>query len=67
MFFKRMLFLACMIFTCLYSGGGDGSLCVSKDGVDGDNVVSAWAEALDHIEVKGITQVYVLYVSILKR
>lgn len=56
-----------MIFTCLDVGSRDGPLCVSKDGVDGNGVLSALAKALDHIEVKCITQIYVLYVSIWKK
>lgn len=60
-------FLACIIFTCLDVDSCDGPLCVSKDGVDGNDVFSAWAKALDHIEVKCITQIYVLYVSIWKK
>lgn len=56
-----------MSFTCLDAGSGDGPFCVSKDGVDGNVVLSAWAKALDHIEVKRFTQVYVLYVSIWKK
>lgn len=56
-----------MSFTCLDVGSGDGPFRVSKDGVDGNGVLSAWTEALDHIEVKRFTQVYVLYVSIWKK
>lgn len=60
-------FLHHSFFTCLDVGSGDGSLCVSKDGVDGNGVLSAWVEALDHVEVECITQVYVFYVSIWKK
>lgn len=59
-----LYFLACILVTCLDVGGGDGSLGVSKDGVDGDGVLRAWVEALDHVEVKRVPEVYVLYVSV---
>lgn len=52
------------MFTCLDFGSGDGTLGVSKDGVDGDGVVRAWVEALDHVEVKRVPKVYVLYIAI---
>lgn len=50
--------------TCLDFGGGDGPLGVSKDGVDGDGVLGACVETLDHVEVKRIPEVYVLYVTV---
>lgn len=56
-----------MTFTCLDVGSGDGPFCVSKDRVDGNGVHGSWAKALDHIEVKRFTQVYVLDVSIWRK
>lgn len=57
-------FLAGILVTCLGFGGGDGPLGVSEDGVDGDGVVRPWVQALDHVEVKVVPQVYVLYVAV---
>lgn len=61
-----LYFLASVLVTCLDFGGGDGSFSVSKDGVDGDGVLRASVEALDHVEVKGVPEVYVLYVAVWK-
>lgn len=55
-----------VLVTCLDFGGGDGTLDVSKDGVDGDGVLRGWVEALDHVEVKVVSEVYVLYVAVWK-
>lgn len=52
------------IVTCLDFVGGDGSFGVSKDGVDGDHVLGAQAEALDHVEVERVAKVYVLDVAV---
>ena len=56
------MFIVNTLVTCPGFGGGDGALGVSKDGVDGDGVVRACVEALDHVEVKIVPKVYVLYV-----
>ena len=61
-----MYFLASVQVTCLGFGGGDGPLNVSKDGVDGDGVLRGRVEALDHVEVKGVPEVYVLNVAVWK-
>lgn len=53
-----------ILLTCFDFGGGDGALDVSEDGVDGDGVLGARVKALDHVEVKGVPEVYVLYVAI---
>lgn len=50
--------------TCLDFAGGDGPFRVSKDGVDGDCVLGARAEALDHVEVERVAEVYVLNVAV---
>lgn len=36
-----LLLLASILVTCFSFGGGDGSLSVSKDGVDGDGILNA--------------------------
>lgn len=58
--------LASILVTCLDFGSGDWSLGVSKDGVDGDGVLRTWVEALDHVKVKVVPKVYVLYVAVWK-
>lgn len=50
--------------TCLDLGGSDGPFGVSKDGVDGDHVLGARAEALDHVEVERVAKVDVLDVAV---
>lgn len=71
---QNLTFPVCVIYayfhiylvTCLSCGGGDGTLSVSEDWVDGDGVLGACAKTLDHVEVEGVPEVYVLYVVILK-
>lgn len=59
-----LFLIASILVTCFSFGGGDGSLSVSKDGVDGDGILSACVEALDHVKVEVVPEVYVLYVAI---
>lgn len=62
--FLLLYFLANTLVTCLGFGGGYRSLDVSKNGVDGNSVLGGLVKALDHVEVKGVSKVYVFYVAI---
>lgn len=62
-----LLLLYCFanfLVTCLDFCSGDGSLDISKDRIDGNGVFRAGMEALDHVEIKVVPEVYVLYVII---
>lgn len=59
-----LVFQACTLVTCLDSGCGNGSLSVSEDGVNGNGVLRARTEALDHVEVERVPEVNVLYVAV---
>lgn len=59
-----LVFQACTLVTCLDSGCGNGSLSVSEDGVNGNGVLGAHTEALDHVEVERVPEVNVLYVAV---
>ncbi len=50
--------------TCLSFGRGNRPFNVHKDGVDGDGVLCASMQALHHVEIKVVSQVYVFYVSL---
>lgn len=63
--FGAILFWKFLI-TCLDFRSGDRPLNVSKDGVDGDGVLRACVEALYHVEVKTVPEVYVFYVAFYK-
>lgn len=62
LYIKKNLFCAFLI-TCLDFCSGDGPLSIAKDGVDGDGVLRACVEPLDHVEVKHVPEVYVFYVA----
>lgn len=59
-----LLFFNKFLVTCLDFCSGDRSLDVSKDRIDGDGVLRTWMEALDHVKIKVVSEVYVLYVII---
>ena len=62
--FTSLEFCCSNTLTCFGPGCSDGALDVPKDGVDGDGVLGACVEALDHVEVVRVSQVHTLYVSI---